>query len=202
MFCIECVANYYVCKMNTTNACLYCLSSKLSTCYSMKLFLDYTGEQEELTCSSHPSRVDQTVFQVGAELWLRKTHRPWQISNGTEKTLLAHKAACGNIDLGFRSPLVLLSSPPSAPVPTLWSQFHHAPLSSFYSLTLLHLSLSPFSLDLPCFPSPSSTSLTFVFSNFLRFGWVILLLRLPLCCLTKEPKTPFKELMWHKRIFF
>lgn len=52
---------------------------------------------------------------------------------------------------GIRSPLVLLSSPLSAPVSTLVSVPSCFAAFIFYSLTLLHLS-SPFILDLRCFP--------------------------------------------------
>lgn len=103
MVFIDRLLKHSVCRLNTTNACLFCLSSRLSTYCSMKLLLDYTREQEELSGSLYPSRVDQTLFQVWAALWLQKTHTDcsrYQKGQEKEKKLLVHQAAGGNIDPG------------------------------------------------------------------------------------------------------
>lgn len=100
---------------------------------------------------------------------------------------------------GIRSPLVLLSRPPSAPFSTLVSVPSCLAAFSVYPLTLLHLSLSPSLLTFSAsLPHPPLLSLL---SSLISWGLGGSSCCSGCRCAGLEPISPFKELIWHKRIF-
>lgn len=78
IFSIGCVIEYYVCKLNTTNACLLCLSlGCLPTTATIPLNCLPIKLENKRTWVS-PSMVNQAVFQVWADLWSQITQRTWR----------------------------------------------------------------------------------------------------------------------------